>query len=209
MSQAAPVSNAEVLSGEFVDLRPLRVDDAALTLGWRQANRARFLNAGAASVEQQAAWIAGRPASEYNYIIALKNGHPIGMLSLIGIDRANRHGEPGRFLIGDEPAAQGIPAAVEAMKLLYELAFDRLGLVRVCGIIAANNTLMAKWQKYLGMKEEGCLRNHLCQNGKFEDAIFLGMLVEEYRKTALPRMKALIAAGRPRAVVASAATATQ
>ena len=195
MSQAS-FPNTETLRGEFVNLRPLAVEDAALTLGWRNANRARFLNAGAASVEQQARWIAGRPASEYNYIIELANGHPIGMLSLTGIDRANRHGEPGRFLIGDEPAAQGVPAAVEAMKLLYELAFDKLELVRVCGIIAANNTLMIKWQKYLGMKEEGRLRNHLNQNGQFEDAVFLGLLVEEYRKTSLPRMHFLIAAAR-------------
>jgi RimJ/RimL family protein N-acetyltransferase len=47
------------------------------------------------------------------------------------------------------------------MKLLYELAFDRLACCG--GIIAANNTLMIKWQKYLGMKEEGRLRQHLCQ----------------------------------------------
>ena len=195
MSQAS-FPNTETLRGEFVNLRPLAVDDAELTLGWRNANRARFLNAGAASVEQQAKWIAGRPASEYNYIIELSDGQPIGMLSLTGIDRANRHGEPGRFLIGDEAAAQGVPAAVEAMKLLYELAFDKLELVRVCGIIAANNTLMIKWQKYLGMKEEGRLRNHLSQNGQFEDAVFLGLLVEEYRKTSLPRMNFLIAAAR-------------
>lgn len=192
----APFSNTETLRGEFVNLRPLAVDDAALTLGWRNAERARFLNAGAASVEQQAGWIASRPASEYNYIIELAGGHPIGMLSLTGIDRANRHGEPGRFLIGDEAAAQGVPAAVEAMKLLYALAFDKLGLVRVCGIIAANNTLMIKWQKYLGMKEEGRLRDHLHQDGRFEDAVFLGLLVEEYRKTSLPRMNFLIAAAR-------------
>jgi diamine N-acetyltransferase len=184
------------LHGEFVNLRPLAVDDAALTLAWRTAQRARFLNAGAVNVEQQANWIAGRPAAEYNYVIELKNGHPLGMLSLIGIDRANRHGEPSRFLIGDEAAAQGVPAAVEAMKLLYQLAFDELGLVRVCGIIAANNTLMIKWQKFMGMQEEGRLRRHLCQNGEFHDAIYLGLLVEDYRKTTLPRMNMLIAAAR-------------
>lgn len=188
----------DTLQGQFVNLRPLKVEDAALTLEWRRAARARFLNAGAASVEQQAAWIAGRPASEYNYIIELKNGHPIGMLSLTGIDRANRHGEPGRFLIGDEAAAQGVPAAVEAMKLLYELAFDQLELVRVCGIVAANNTLMVKWQKFMGMKEEGRLRNHLCQDGEFHDAVFLGLLVEDYRKVTLPRMKLLMAAAQPK-----------
>jgi len=188
----------DTLQGQFVNLRPLKVEDAALTLAWRRAARARFLNAGAASVEQQAAWIAGRPASEYNYIIELKNGHAIGMLSLTGIDRANRHGEPGRFLIGDEAAAQGVPAAVEAMKLLYELAFDQLELVRVCGIVAANNTLMVKWQKFMGMKEEGRLRNHLCQDGEFHDAVFLGLLVEDYRKVTLPRMKLLMAAAQPK-----------
>jgi diamine N-acetyltransferase len=193
----AAVPNDQVLAGEFINLRPLNVSDAALTHGWRKKQRARFLNPGAASEESQAAWIMSRPATEYNFIIELKNNFPIGMLSLVNVDRMNRHGEPGRFLIGDEGAAQGVPAAVESMKLLYELAFEQLGLVRVCGIIAANNILMIKWQKYLGMKEEGRLRNHLLQrDGSFEDAIFLGMLVDEYRKTALPRMKALIAAAR-------------
>ena len=187
----------KTLEGAFVNLRSLQVSDAEMTYLWRRAARAKFLSQGATSLEQQAAWIAARPTSEYNFVIELKNGHPIGMVSLTGIDTFNRHGEPGRFLIGDEVAAQGLPAAVEAMRLLYELAFDQLGLVRVCGIVAANNTLMIKWQKYLGMKEEGRLRNHLRQrDGLFEDAVYLGMLVEEYRKIALPRMKGLIAAAR-------------
>jgi RimJ/RimL family protein N-acetyltransferase len=195
------VPMAKVLEGEFVNLRPLQVADAALTLDWRGAQRARFLNRGAASVEQQAAWIAARPADEHNFIIELKHGRAVGMLSLTAIDAANRHGEPGRFLIGDEPAARGVPAAVEAMKLLYELAFDHLGLVRVCGIVAANNAPMIKWQKYMGMREEGRLRRHLCQDGQFFDAVMLGLLVEEYRRVTLPRMKALIAASRLRPLV--------
>lgn len=191
------MSSNKSLGGEFINLRPLQVSDAELSYKWRCAARAKFLSQGAASVEQQAAWIAAQPASEYNFVIELKTGHPVGMISLTGIDTVNRHGEPGRFLIGDAVAAQGVPAAVEAMKLLYELAFDQLGLVRVCGIVAANNTLMIKWQKYLGMKEEGRLRNHLLQrDGLFEDAVYLGMLVEEYRKTALPRMNVLIGAAR-------------
>lgn len=186
-----------ILEGEFVNLRPLNVQDAELTFHWRSARRAKFLNVGAESIETQAAWIAGRPASEYNAIIELKSRHPVGMLSLTGIDATNRHGEPGRFLIGEEEASKGLPVAVESMKLLYELAFDQLGLVRVCGIVAANNKMMIKWQRYMGMKEEGRLRNHLCQDGQFHDAIFLGLLVEEYRKITLPRMKVLIAAARP------------
>jgi RimJ/RimL family protein N-acetyltransferase len=188
-----PLNNK--LFGEFVNLRPLAGTDAELTFKWRSATRAQYLNQSAANVEQQANWIASRPLSEYNFIIELKNGNSIGMLSLTEIDDINKHGQPGRFLIGDEVAAQGLPVAVESMKLLYELAFDQLELLRVFGIVAANNKLMIKWQKYLGMKVEGRLRKHLRQkNGLFEDAIYLGMLVDEYRVIALPRMRGLIAA---------------
>ena len=186
----------KTLEGEFVNLRPLQVSDAELTYGWRSAARAKFLNQGAASVAQQAAWIGSRPGSEYNYVIELKNGLAVGMVSLTGIDTINQRGEPGRFLIGNEDAVKGTPAAVEAMKLIYALAFDQLGLIRVCGTVAADNHLMTKWQKYLGMKEEGRLRNHLFIGDRFQDAIFLGLLVEEYRKISLPRMNFLIDAGR-------------
>jgi RimJ/RimL family protein N-acetyltransferase len=188
--------NDLVLQGEFVDLVPLRAEHAELTFAWRQGSRAVNLNRGAADAAQQAAWIASRPASEHNFIIALKDGRPVGMLALCGIDTLHRHAESGRFLIGDEDAVKGIPAAVEAMKLLYELAFDQLGLTRVFGTIAADNKLMIKWQRFLGMKEEGRLRNHYFINGHFQDCVMLGILGDEYRHAALPRMNSLIAAGR-------------
>lgn len=190
------VTKMQVIEGEFVNLRPLGVDDAELTFSWRSGKRAKFLNRGAANVAQQAEWISSRPSSEHNFIIELRTGVPVGMISLCSIDLINRHGEPARFLIGEEEAAKGLPVAVEAMKLLYELAFEQLGLVRVCGIVAENNHLMLKWQKYMGMKEEGRLRKHLCQDGQFFDAIFLGLLDDEYRRVALPRLNALLAAAR-------------
>lgn len=184
------------LYGEFVDLIPLGIEHAELTFRWRQSERAANLNRGADSVQQQAAWIAARPASEYNFIICLKNGHPVGMVSVSGIDTTHRHGEPGRFLIGEEDAVRGVPAAVETMKLIYELVFDRLRLQRIFGTIASDNTLMMKWQKFLGMKEEGRLRRHYFINNHFQDAVVFGMLEDEYRAQALPRMNSLIAAGR-------------
>lgn len=184
------------LTGEFVTLRPLAVDDAALTLAWRRSARAANLNAAPQSVEQQAKWIASRPDSEYNFVIELKDGHPVGTISLVGIDVTHRHAEPGRFLIGDEKAVRGVPAAVEAMKLVYELAFDKLALQRVHGTIASDNTLMIKWQRFMGMTEEGRLRNHYFINGKFQDAVLFGMLVEEYRANARPKMEAFIEAAR-------------
>jgi diamine N-acetyltransferase len=180
------------LCGEHVILRPLRVEDAELTLAWRMSDRASLLNRGADSVEAQAEWIGSRPSTELNFVIELRSGQPVGMLSLIAIDEANRRAEPARFLIGEPEAVRGIPAAVESMKLLYELAFDQLKLHRVYGTVVADNQLMFRWQKFLGMKEEGRLRQHYFIGGKFRDAIWMGMMEDEYRSVALPRMNALI-----------------
>jgi diamine N-acetyltransferase len=186
------MEKVEKLVGKFVNLRALMVDDAKITHAWRNAQRAQYLNRGVSTVEDQARWIAHRPKEDYDFIIELKDSTPVGMLSLTNIDLINKNAEPGRFLIGNENACKGIPAAAEAMKLLYQLAFENLGLVRVCGIVAANNSLMIKWQKYMGMKEEGRLRNHLYQDGKFFDAVYLALLVEEYRSVSLPKLNAFI-----------------
>jgi RimJ/RimL family protein N-acetyltransferase len=184
------------LVGDFVTLRPLTAGDAQLTHAWRRGERAANLNAGPQSVEQQAHWIAARPASEYNFIIELRDGRPVGMVSLSDIDTTHRRAEPGRFLIGDEAAVRGVPAAVEAMKLVYELAFDKLELHRVHGTVASDNALMIKWQKFMGMTEEGRLRDHYFINGKFQDAVLFGMLAEEYWTKALPKMTLFIEAAK-------------
>lgn len=187
--------------GDFINLRPLRVEDAELTLAWRLKPRAFLLNKGAQTVREQRVWIEERPAHELNYILETSAGVSVGMLSLIDVDFVHRRAESARFLIGDEEAVRGIPAAVEAMKHLYGLAFDRLGLLRVYGTVVEDNRLMLKWQLYLGMKEEGRLRQHIFMNGRFQDLISLGILEPEYRRTALPRMNALIAmAARQQAV---------
>lgn len=187
---------AVTIEGEFVTLRPLTTDDAAITLRWRQNGRAVHLNGGATNLEDQARWVSSRPASEYNFVITLKEGRPVGMVSLTGIDTVHQHAEPGRFLIGDETAVRGLPVAVEAMTLVYDLAFESLGLNRVFGTIASDNALMIKWQKFMGMTEEGRLRNHLFINGKFQDAVLFGMLAEEYHTIARPKLDFFINAAR-------------
>ena len=181
-----------VLRGQYVTLRPLRVDDAELTLAWRQGDRTTFLNRGAETVFEQRAWIESRPHNELNFVIELRSGLPVGMLSLIGIDMVHLRAEPARFLIGEPEAVRGVPAAVESMKLLYQLAFDELKVRRIHGTVASDNRLLIKWHKFLGMQEEGRLRHHYFLGGHFQDAVYLGLLEDEYRTITLPRMNALI-----------------
>lgn len=182
--------------GEFINLRSLSVDDAAITYRWRSSSRAQHLNAPPKTVEEQAAWIASRPQSELNFVIETKEHKPVGLISLVAIDNLHKRAESARFLIGEEEAVKGIPAALEAMKMLYQLAFETLSLQRIYGVVAAGNVLMIKWQKYLGMKEEGRLRKHTFINGEFQDSVCLGILASEYYSTALPKMNTLIGAAQ-------------
>ena len=161
--------------------------------------KALLLNRGATCVAEQAAWIASRPDTELNFVIQLHSGEPVGMLSLVNIDPTHRRAEPARFLIGEPALAKGLPVAVEALKLLYELAFDQLGLHRIHGTVVAENRQMLKWHLYLGMKEEGRLRQHQFIAGRFHDIVCVGMMESEYRTVALPRMNALMRASGRRA----------
>jgi diamine N-acetyltransferase len=194
-----PLPSSITLDGTFVRLRPLRPDDAELTWSWRHSQRARFLNRGAPTVAAQREWIRTLPQSEFNFIIERTDGRAVGMVALLGIDLTNSHAETGRFLIGEPEAVRGIPAAVEAMMLIYDFAFNALQLVRVWGTIAGENRLMLKWQLFLGMREEGRLRCHYNLEGRLQDAVVLGMLAEEYRNCALPRMQSLVQAAGPAA----------
>jgi len=187
-------SNAVELVGRYITLRQLCQGDAATTLAWRQGARASLLNQGATSVEEQEEWIAARPSNEYNFLIRLMSDKPVGMISLVGIDPIHRRAEPARFLIGEPEAVKGLPVAVEALKLLYEMAFDRLALHRLHGLVVAENRQMLKWHSYLGMKVEGRLREHQFIGGRYHDMVCVGMMEGEFREIALPRMNALIQA---------------
>ena len=160
------------ITGEFVSLRPLHVTDAARTLAWRSgfrleaAERRRDHRRGAGGVDRRPAGVGAELRIE------LSSGVPVGMIALIAIDRQAGRAETARFLIGEEDAVRGVPAAVEAMKLLYQIAFDELGLHRVHGWIAASNRRMITWQQYLGMRDRRALpRDHLLIGGRHEDAV--------------------------------------
>jgi len=186
-----------ILEGQYVRLRPLTVEDAAMTQRWRTGGRARLLNRGATTVDEQRTWIAARPDNEYNFIQVVKaTEQPVGMISLVDVDLVHRRAEPAHFLIGEEAAvkASKAPIALEATLLLYNLAFDTLKLHRIYGPISSDNKKMLAYHLYLGMSEEGRLRDHYWLNGKWSDAVMIGMLESEYRTIALPKLRKIIGA---------------
>ena len=181
-----------MIEGKYIKLKQLVAEDAEITLKWRLSDRAALLNKGAETVESQKQWIQNRPKSEINYIIELQNGTAVGMISLIQINHNNKNAEAARFLIGEETLAKGIPVAIEAMMLIYKIAFESLGLERIYGTVLEENVPMLKWQLFFGMSQEGVMRKHYYINEKFQDAIMLGILKEEFYSKALPKMKLML-----------------
>ena len=181
-----------IINGKYIRLRTIEVQDADITLRWRSYERAKHLNKGAETVQEQESWIKSRPENEVNFIIELKDGNPLGMISLVDIDHANKRAESARFLIGEEEKCQGVPVAAEAMLLLYEHAFSSLKLNKVYGYILNTNKMMIKWQKFLGMKLEGVWREHFWVDNKPIDASLMGILASEFYENALEKFNLLI-----------------
>jgi RimJ/RimL family protein N-acetyltransferase len=151
---------------------------------------------GAKTIREQTEWIECRPENELNFIIELTSRElPVGMLSLIEIDMTAGTAEPARFLLGEREECNGTPVAVEAMKILYSVAFDMLKLNSLHGTILERNNQMRKWQRYLGMKEVGLVKRKALINGCEENLVGVTLTRCDYAKVARPNMDRLISLG--------------
>jgi len=181
-----------VLKGSITTLRPLSIDDAAITLGWRQGDRARFLQRGAQNVEQQASWIAAKlKTDELNFIIEFKE-KPVGMIALHDINHTHKSVQMGRLLIGEEEWVDKAPVAFEADLMLCDHAFDVLKMHKVYGDVMEDNHGMLKTRLYLGYKQDGILRDHYVYNGKYKNTVAVSILEDEYRQVCRPKLVQLI-----------------
>lgn len=178
------------LVGRVATLRPLTVEHAALTLGWRLGARARFLQPGSRTVEEQRRWLEARPADEFNWLIDYR-GTPVGMIALHDINGVHGTAIMGRLLVGEPELAGSAPVAFDAERIVCDIAFDELGLHRIYGPIMKDNAAMIRSRRYLGYAQEGVLREHYLYAGVRKDAVMFGLLASEYRSVCRPRLVAL------------------
>lgn len=136
----------ETIHGKYVTLKSVTIDDAELTLALRQ-NPAltKFLPKLDISISQQKDWIASQRKKDGDYFFVVRNmkNQPIGTVSIYEI-----HGntsESGRLaLVGN--ALEN----TEAVMLLFEFAFDVLGLKKVTGYILDGNKRAERFNRQFG-----------------------------------------------------------
>lgn len=181
-----------ILSGNLATLRPITEDDAEITLAWRQSNRAKFLQRGAKTNEEQRAWIVSRlKKDELNFVIEYKD-KPVGMIALHDINQTHKSLQMGRLLIGDEQWVGKAPVAFEAEVLLCDYAFDILKMHKMYGDVMEDNHGMLKTRSYLGYKQDGVLRDHYNYDGVYKNTVAISLLEEEYRSVCRPKLIQLI-----------------
>lgn len=181
-----------VLVGKSARLRPLTTADAEITLKWRKSERARFLQPGAQTPEEQRVWIASKEqAGELNFIIEYQ-GEPVGMIALLEINRRHKTASMGRLLIGEKEKVGTAPVAFEAELLLSDYAFDGLGMHKIYGDVMVDNIAMVKFRTYIGYTQEGVLREHYIYDGTHKNSILFSILENEYRNVCRLRLIQLI-----------------
>lgn len=182
-----------VLTGRFVTLRPLTVEDAAVTLRWRLGERATYMQEGARTESEQRAWIAAH-ANEpcgYNFIHEYRNT-PVGMVALNQINFGNRSVMMGRLLIGEPELVGSAPVFFESEILLCDFAFHQLKMHKLYGEIMDDNLGMIRTRRYLGYKQDGVLRDHYFVRGAFHNAVAVSLLETEYRLVARPKLVQMV-----------------
>lgn len=180
------------LTGKLVTLRPLTEDDAEITLAWRTGNRAKLMQRGANTIDEQRKWITAKlKTDELNFIIEYKE-KPVGMIALLDINHSHKSVQLGRLLIGNEDWVGNAPVVFEAELLLCDYAFDILKMHKIYGDVMEENDGMLKTRYYLGYKKDGLLRDHYNYDGVYKNTIALSILEDEYRKTCRRKLLDLI-----------------
>lgn len=175
-----PLDSFENLFGSFVTLKNLSSEDSKFCVDLRNSERAKFLNSGSISEDEQNKWLDSRPENELNYVVCDKNLSRVGLISLIEIDFKNKRAEPARFIMTNEKSALRTKMILESLFLIYSLSFKDLGLEKLHGVIAKSNVRMIKLQESLGMEIEGVLLKHNIINGDFEDLVLVSLFKKKF-----------------------------
>jgi RimJ/RimL family protein N-acetyltransferase len=135
------------------------------------------------SLERDLRWFDAVAGSDNDrlYLAVCKcgDGECIGYVNLVNIDMRNRNGEWG-MILDDKWRGQGFGR--EALTLLFNYAFDELGLWKVYGRCLAANEMSKALFVRMGFQQEGVMRQHVYKNGEWQDVLFWGLFKPDFER---------------------------
>jgi RimJ/RimL family protein N-acetyltransferase len=137
------------------------------------------------ALEQQCREVAlDRDGDWLTYAVVWReSGKVIGEVGLKLLSREHRQGEIG-FVFN--PHYQGRGLATEAAEAMLGLGFDGLGLHRIIGSCAAQNTASARVMERLGMRSEAHFVHNEIVKGEWLEELVYALLDNEWRARGRP-----------------------
>ncbi|MBL7086678.1 MAG: GNAT family N-acetyltransferase [Candidatus Cloacimonetes bacterium] len=175
-----------MLNGKKVTLRPLKIEDSKFTLELRydvEANKNLLAYPYPVNIENEKQWIENlypKGVRENIYFAIEQNSSKdfVGYLSLQNINYINRNGDFGIILL---KKYRGQDYSREAMKLFFSYIFDQINLRKIKLGVLKENDKAIKIYESLDFKEEGTLKEHVYQDGKYKDLVLMGLLSEDFK----------------------------
>jgi RimJ/RimL family protein N-acetyltransferase len=171
-----------MLSGEKVSLRPFEEADIENTVKWLNNIEHAVLidRVLPATIHERKEWFytISKDKTAVTFAIVLnKNSTHIGNCGLINIDSRSRRGQLWIYL---DKQFIGKGLGKEAITLLLKYAFQYLNLNRIYLYVVSTNLRATKFYERCGFKREGTFRQHVFLKNKYEDAIWFGILKEDF-----------------------------
>ncbi len=174
-----------MLRGKKVLLRPVMKSDIQYFLKWfNDPEVTQYLLTYLPMTEMaEEKWIEGQGIGQTKagFVIEAIEGDstkPIGSTALNNISPKDHNATFG-IAIGDKDYwSKGY--GTEAARLIINYGFEQLNLHRINSGAFAFNERSLRMHLRVGFKEEGCQREWVFKNGKFQDHVIFGMLRSEW-----------------------------
>lgn len=187
---------ANFIEGNFILLREITLEDAEIIYNWRTGASGKFMNQpDGYNLAMQKKWMNTRPANEINYIIIeKKNNEKVGMVAIVGISEQDKNAEIGRLLLAPEFLKRSNPYGLEALKICADQILKQWKFHKINGNVLSENVPMLKLQKYLGMVEEGLLKDQKSISGIMYDLHLVALFQAAFKQKYIPRINMLLKA---------------
>lgn len=161
-------------------LRPLREDDLAMLLRWRNSPEVRrymYTQHKISEAEHRAWFQCSQDNPNRHLLLAEQKGQPFGFVNIHLLDNEAQRGEWGFYLSPE--ATQGIGHALGITALAH--AFGILKLHKLCGEALFSNKRSQRFHERLGFTQESHLRDHHFDGHTYHDVIGYGLLHSEWQ----------------------------
>jgi UDP-4-amino-4,6-dideoxy-N-acetyl-beta-L-altrosamine N-acetyltransferase len=164
-----------------LQLRPIRAQDSAQLLAWRNAPHvsAYMYSDHQISQDEHDRWFAqALSAPDRVYWIIEWDGEGVGLANLTRIDRVSRKCDWAYYLGETSTRGQGIGAGVEYIVLQH--VFGPMGLNKLCCEVFLDNEGVWKLHQSFGFTREALFRDHVWKDGGFKDVVGLSVLARDW-----------------------------